>query len=115
MSAASPARKMLSGIKVLDFTQYLAGPAATRLLTEFGADVIKIERAPGGDHGRRIHFVAPGVSAFFLAACAGKKSLAVDFAKPEVQTMVHELVRDADVVIENYSPGVMANRLSGAK
>lgn len=108
MSAPSPVRKMLSGIKVLDFTQYLAGPAATRLMSEFGADVTKIERAPGGDHGRRIHFVAPGVSAFFLAACAGKKSLAVDFAKPAVQKLVHDLVRDADVVIENYSPGVMA-------
>lgn len=108
MSVTAPGRKMLSGIKVLDFTQYLAGPAATRLLTEFGAEVIKIERTPGGDHGRRIHFVAPGVSAFFLAACAGKKSLAVDFSKAEARALVHALVRDADVVIENYSPGVMA-------
>ena len=74
----SSATKMLSGVKVLDFTQYLAGPAATRLLSEFGADVVKIERTPDGDHGRKIHFVAPGVSAFFLAASAGKKSLAIE-------------------------------------
>ncbi len=108
MSSIAPGRKMLSGIKVLDFTQYLAGPAATRLLTEFGAEVIKIERTPGGDHGRRIHLVAPEVSAFFLAACAGKKSLAVDFGSADARAVVLDLVRDADVVIENYSPGVMA-------
>ncbi len=108
MASIAPGRKMLSGIKVLDFTQYLAGPAATRLLTEFGAQVIKIERTPGGDHGRRIHLVAPEVSAFFLAACAGKKSLAVDFGNADARAVVTDLVRGADVVIENYSPGVMA-------
>jgi len=70
--------------------------------------VIKIERTPGGDHGRRIHLVAPEVSAFFLAACAGKKSLAVDFGNADARAVVTDLVRGADVVIENYSPGVMA-------
>ena len=108
MSTPTPPRKLLSGIKVLDFTQYLAGPAATRLLTEFGAEVIKIERTPDGDLGRKIHFVAPGVSAFFLAACAGKKSVAVEFRSAEGREIVHQLARQADVVIENYSPGVMA-------
>ena len=106
-STAAPATKMLSGVKVLDFTQYLAGPAATRLLTDFGADVVKIERTPAGDHGRKIHFVAPGVSAFFLAASAGKKSIAVEFRSAQGRAIVHDLVRDADVVIENFSPGVM--------
>ncbi len=105
---ATPPRKMLEGIKVLDFTQYLAGPAATRLLTEFGADIVKIERAPGGDLGRRIHHVATEVSALNLAANAGKRSLAVDFSKPEGRELVQELVRQSDVVIENFSPGVMA-------
>ena len=104
----SSATKMLSGVKVLDFTQYLAGPAATRLLSEFGADVVKIERTPDGDHGRKIHFVAPGVSAFFLAASAGKKSLAIEFRSEAGRAIVRDLVRDADVVIENFSPGVMA-------
>jgi len=100
--------KLLSGVKVLDFTQYLAGPAATRLFADFGAEVIKIERAPGGDHGRRIHHVAPGVSAFFLAVCAGKQSVAVAFEQAAGREIVRELVRHVDVVIENYSPGVMA-------
>lgn len=108
MSETSPPRKLLAGVRVLDFTQYLAGPAATRLLSEFGADVVKIERTPDGDLGRKIHFVAPGVSAFFLAASAGKKSVAVEFRDPAGRELVERLVRDSDVVIENFSPGVMA-------
>lgn len=104
----APRKKMLADVKVLDFTQYLAGPAATRLLADFGADVIKIERTPDGDLGRKIHYVAPGVSGFFLAACAGKKSLAVDFTSAEGRAIVQELVRETDIVVENYSPGVMA-------
>lgn len=107
MTVSAPGRKMLSGVNVLDFTQYLAGPAATRLLTEFGADVIKVERTPDGDHGRKIHFVAPGISAFFLAVAAGKKSLAIEFRSEQGRAIVHDLVREADVVIENFSPGVM--------
>ncbi len=101
-------KKLLSGIKVLDFTQYLAGPSATRLLADMGADVIKIERAPDGDLGRKIHIVEPGISAFFLAASAGKKSVGVDFKHPKGLEIVRELVRQVDVVVENYSPGVMA-------
>ncbi len=107
-ATASPIKKMLSNVKVLDFTQWLAGPAATRLFADFGAEVIKIERTPDGDNGRKIHFVAPGISGFFLAACAGKKSLAVEFRSDQGRALIHELVRQTDVVIENYSPGVMA-------
>jgi crotonobetainyl-CoA:carnitine CoA-transferase CaiB-like acyl-CoA transferase len=102
------AKKLLAGVKVLDFTQYLAGPAATRLLADLGADVIKIERTPDGDLGRKIHLVAPGISGFFLAASAGKKSVAVEFRSPKGIEIVKELVRQVDVVVENYSPGVMA-------
>ena len=75
-------KKLLAGIKVIDFTQYLAGPSATRIMADLGADVVKIERAPDGDLGRKIHIVDPGISAFFIAASAGKKSLGVDFQQP---------------------------------
>ena len=102
------APQLLAGVKVLDFTQYLAGPSATRLLADLGADVVKIERAPGGDLGRKIHLVEHGQSALFLAACAGKKSLCVDFKNPKALEIVRELARQVDVVVENYSPGVMA-------
>jgi CoA:oxalate CoA-transferase len=101
-------KKLLSGVKVLDFTQYLAGPAATRLLADLGAEVMKVERTPDGDLGRKIHLVAPGVSGFFLAASAGKKSLAIEIRNPRGIAIVKELVRQVDVVVENYSPGVMA-------
>lgn len=101
-------KQLLSGVKVLDFTQYLAGPSATRLLADMGADVIKIERAPDGDLGRKIHLVEPGISAFFLAASAGKKSLGIDFKHPKGLEIVRELARQVDVAVENYSPGVMA-------
>ena len=101
-------KKLLASIKVLDFTQYLAGPSATRILADLGADVIKIERTPSGDLGRKIHLVDHGQSAFFIAACAGKKSVCVEIKHPKGKEIVYELVRQADVVVENYSPGVMA-------
>jgi crotonobetainyl-CoA:carnitine CoA-transferase CaiB-like acyl-CoA transferase len=106
--ATNGKKKLLSGVQVLDFTQYLAGPSSTRLLADLGAEVIKIERAPDGDLGRKIHLVEPGISAFFLAASAGKKSVGVDFKHPRGLEIVCELIRQVDVAVENYSPGVMA-------
>ena len=69
---------------------------------------MKIERAPDGDLGRKIHIVDPGISAFFIAASAGKKSVGVDFRQPKALEIVRDLVRQCDVAVENYSPGVMA-------
>src|SRR5215510_1165407 len=106
--ATNGKKQLLSGVQVLDFTQYLAGPSATRLLADLGADVVKIERAPDGDLGRKIHLVEPGISAFFLAASAGKKSVGVDFKHPKGLEIVRELIRQVDIAVENYSPGVMA-------
>jgi len=108
MQATNGKKQLLSGVQVLDFTQYLAGPSATRILADLGADVIKIERAPDGDLGRKIHLVEPGISAFFLAASAGKKSVGVDFKHPKGLEIVRELVRQVDIAVENYSPGIMA-------
>ncbi len=107
-STACGAVRLLAGVKVLDFTQYLAGPSATRILADLGAEVIKVERAPEGDLGRKIHLVDYGQSALYLAACAGKKSLCVEIRHPKGLEIVRELVRKVDVVTENYSPGVMA-------
>src|SRR5262249_39106598 len=101
-------KQLLSGVQVLDFTQYLAGPSATRLLADLGAVVIKIERAPIGVLVRRIHLVDPGLSAFFLSASAGKKSVGMELKNPKGLEIVRELIRQVDVAVENYSPGVMA-------
>jgi len=107
-SAPNREVRLLSGIRVLDFTQYLAGPAATRILADLGAEIIKIERAPEGDPARKFHLVDHEQSALYLAACAGKKSLCVELKHPKGVEIVKELVRKVDVVVENYTPVVMA-------
>ncbi len=101
---------MLAGIKVLDFTQYLAGPTATRLMAELGAEVIKVEQAKGGDPSRSLPFVKEGRSIYYIQQNRGKKSFCVDFSKPEGIELVRALVPHVDVVIENYGPGVMERR-----
>ncbi len=101
---------MLSGIKVLDFTQYLAGPTATRLMAELGAEIIKVEQAKGGDPSRGLPFLKEGRSAYFVQQNRGKKSVCVDFSKPEGVELIRALIPHVDVVIENYGPGVMDKR-----
>jgi crotonobetainyl-CoA:carnitine CoA-transferase CaiB-like acyl-CoA transferase len=101
---------MLSGLKVLDFTQYLAGPTVTRLMAEMGAEIIKIEQAPMGDPARLLPIVKNGRSAYFVQQNRGKKSLCLDFAKPRTIELLRALVAKADVVVENYGPGVLERR-----
>jgi crotonobetainyl-CoA:carnitine CoA-transferase CaiB-like acyl-CoA transferase len=95
------------GIRVLDLTQYIAGPMMGKLLADLGADVIKIEIAPQGDMMR--YYGPPrGQSAVFLSENRGKKSLCFDLKRPEGTELMHDLVRHADVLIENWTPGVLA-------
>ncbi len=101
---------MLSGVKVLDFTQYLAGPTVTRLMAEMGADIVKVEQAPMGDPARLLPIVKNGRSAYFVQQNRGKKSLCVDFSKPRAIELLRSLVAKADVVVENYGPGVLEKR-----
>jgi crotonobetainyl-CoA:carnitine CoA-transferase CaiB-like acyl-CoA transferase len=102
--------RMLAGIKVLDFTQYLAGPTATRLMAELGADIIKVEQAKSGDPSRALPFLKDDRSVYFIQQNRGKKSLCVDFSKPEGIELIRALIPQVDVVIENYGPGVMEKR-----
>jgi crotonobetainyl-CoA:carnitine CoA-transferase CaiB-like acyl-CoA transferase len=101
---------MLSGLKVLDFTQYLAGPTVTRLMAEMGAEIIKVEQAPMGDPARLLPIVKNGRSAYFVQQNRGKKSLCLDFSKPRAIELLRSLVAKADVVVENYGPGVLEKR-----
>src|SRR5262249_22585486 len=101
---------MLSGCRVLDFTQYLAGPTVTRLMAELGAHIIKIEQAPMGDPSRLLPFIKNGRSAYFVQQNRGKKSLCVDFNKPEALDLLRSLAGSVDVVVENFGPGVMEKR-----
>jgi len=102
--------RILDGVRVLDFTQYLAGPTVTRLMTEMGAEVVKVEQAPGGDPSRQAPFKADGRSAYYVQQNRGKQSVCVDFTRPEATDLVLDLARSADVVVENYGPGVLEKR-----
>jgi CoA:oxalate CoA-transferase len=100
----------LDGVRVLDFTQYLAGPSCTRLLTELGAEVIKVEMSPWGDPTRAGVPRTNGRAGGFIQQNRGKQSLCVDLTKPEGLALVMELIPHVDLLVENYSHGVMARR-----
>jgi crotonobetainyl-CoA:carnitine CoA-transferase CaiB-like acyl-CoA transferase len=103
----------LDGIRVLDFTAAMAGPCATMLLADFGAEVIKIE-PPEGDHSRiwgTARFGEGGeFSGLFLAVNRNKSSVVVDLKSDEGQAVIRHLIPTADVIVENFKPGV-ADRL----
>jgi len=109
---AAPLRP-LEGIKVLDLSRVLAGPWCTQLLADLGAEVIKIERPGTGDDTR--HWGPPWhgedderVAAYFLSCNRGKKSAAIDFARPEGAELVRKLAAQADVLVENFKVGGLA-------
>ena len=96
------------GLRVLDFSRVIAGPACTQNLADFGAEVIKIENPRGGDDGRAT--AGPrhgGESHFHLAFNRGKKSVALDTTTPEGLELALQMADQADVVIENFKPGTM--------
>ena len=101
---------ILKGIRVLDFTQYLAGPTVTRLMVEMGAEIIKIERAPAGDPSRLLPAMKDGRSGYFVQQNLGKQSLCMDLNHAASDAVVKDLVSKVDVVVENYGPGVMEKR-----
>src|ERR1043166_455022 len=94
----------LAGIRVLEFSHAVMGPTAGLIFAELGADVIKIEPAPKGDHTRGLGGFGAG---FFAAFNRNKRSLAVDLKRPEGQAVIHRLAPTADLVLENYGPGTM--------
>ena len=96
----------LDRVRVLDFTTTIAGPHCTRLLADLGAEVIKIE-APEGDMMRSRLPLRNGASTSFGQLNTGKKSLVLDLKRPEAVAAVHRLVETADIVVENFRPGVM--------
>ncbi len=92
-------------------TQYLAGPTVTRMLAEMGAEIIKVERVPYGDPTRNYAIVhESGRSGYFVQQNRGKKSLCIDFDHPKGRSILKDLLKDADVFVENYGPGVLERR-----
>lgn len=99
---------MLAGLRILDLSRALAGPACTRMLVEMGADVIKIEPAPDGEMTRFVAKFRGGErSLYYIQQNRGKKSVCLDLRKPEGLDIVKDLVRHVDVVVENFKPGVI--------
>jgi CoA:oxalate CoA-transferase len=93
---------MLTGYRVLDLTQYLAGPGVTRLLAELDAEVIKIELAPDGDGSRLLPWVRNGRSGFFVQHNTGKQSVCIDWSTDEGLGLIKRLARGVDIVVENF-------------
>lgn len=101
-------KHMLDGIKVLDFTQFLAGPSATRIMAEMGAEIVKIEEPTIGDNSRFFPYKASdGRSAYYVQQNRGKKSVGIDLKSEQGKAIIREMIPHFDVLIENYSAGVI--------
>jgi crotonobetainyl-CoA:carnitine CoA-transferase CaiB-like acyl-CoA transferase len=99
--------QVLAGIRILDLTRHMSGPYATALLTDYGAEVIKIESADGGDPSRSTGSARHGSeSALYLMWNRGKRSVALNLRTPEALDVIKRLAAQSDVFVENYRPGV---------
>lgn len=96
----------LQDVRVIDFSRYVSGPHCTRMLADFGADVVKVE-PPSGDGTRRWGKERNGLGPFFSQQNCGKRSISVDLSKPEGVEVCRRLAAKADVLVENFRPGVM--------
>jgi hypothetical protein len=92
---------------VFDFTQAVAGPTATLMLAEMGAEVIKVELMPNGDLTRAIPLIRNGRSGYFVQHNRGKKSICVDVKNPKGLALIKGLIPQMDVLMENFAPGVI--------
>ena len=97
----------LDGIKVMDLSRVLAGPYCGMILADLGAEVIKIERPGTGDDARAYGPFVNGESAYFISVNRNKKSVTLNLKKPEGKQIFKDLIKDFDVVVENFRPGTM--------
>ncbi|HSP57592.1 MAG TPA: CoA transferase [Halomonas sp.] len=107
MTTATTRRLPLEGLKVLELGQLIAGPFATKLLGEFGADVIKIEPPGTGDPLRKWRMIEDGTSLWWHVQTRNKRSVSLDLRSTEGQALVRQLAGEADVLVENFRPGTL--------
>ncbi|MED5582140.1 MAG: CoA transferase [Pseudomonadota bacterium] len=101
-------RQAFTGLRIIDFTQVLAGPFATQQLAQLGADVIKIEQPEAGDITRGLMSSgSDGMAPSFLTCNLGKRAITLDLKHPKAKEIVHRLVASADAVVENFKPGTI--------
>lgn len=96
----------LAGLKVLDFSRVVAGPYATRMMSDLGAEVLKVE-PPEGDVTRKLAKRESGVSGNYLQMNIGKKNISIDLKAEDARDLIHKLAAKADIVVENFRPGIM--------
>lgn len=99
--------KVLEDMKVVDFTQAFSGPFCTLQLADFGAEVIKVERPFIGDQSREWFPIKDGYSGYYASINRNKKGITLDIGKPEGTEVVKELIKDADVIVENFKVGTL--------
>lgn len=109
MEQARQFRHVFDGIRVLDFTQVLAGPTVTRLMAEMGAEIIKVELPPRGDISRALPYQKNGRSGYYIQQNRGKKSLCVDVKSSRGKEIIAGLLPHVDVLVESFSPGSIAS------
>ncbi len=95
----------LEGIKVLDLTRYQNGPHATVMLSDMGAEILKVEMPGSGDPGRSLGVAEDGFCSYFETLNRGKKSITLNLYKEETREVMHKLIKEADVFMENFRPG----------
>jgi crotonobetainyl-CoA:carnitine CoA-transferase CaiB-like acyl-CoA transferase len=103
----TPQNLPLAGIRVVDYSHFLAGPYLSRCLAAMGAEVIKVERPKAGDPGRAHAYFINGQSGYFLQQNMGKKGLCINLKDPRGLDLLHKLTDTADVFVENYRPGAL--------
>ncbi len=106
-TAAPPLKGPLTGVKVVELGTLIAGPFASRILAEFGAEVIKVESPDGGDQLREWRKMYEGTSLWWYVQARNKKSVTVNMREPDGQAIVRRLCEQADIVIENFRPGAL--------
>ena len=100
--------KALQGIRILDLTQYEAGPSCTQVLGWLGADVIKVEQPGKGDPGRSVQISdSSKTSSYFLSLNSNKRSVTLDLKNDSHKEVFRDLVNKSDVLVENYAAGVL--------
>lgn len=100
-------KHILDGIRVLDFSQHVAGPGVTRMMAEMGAEIIKLELAPAGEQIRAVGMKINDRSVYFIQQNRGKKSICVDMRTDAGKAIVYDLVKKVDIVLENFAPGAI--------
>ena len=99
--------KPLDGLRVIDLTRVLAGPFCTMLLADMGADVIKVENPVGGDDSREFGPFKKGLSSYYMGLNRSKRGVTLNLKNERAKEMLKQLVKDADIVVENFKPGTM--------